>query len=775
MERINTLNREIDKFGPGKDGFRSAVPGVSEPTYLSAEWCNAVQESLMRIQERAGLDPSADLDLVGFAVQKMAELASDSGIDRLLSGQRIRQCSDAVVIIDGDSLSSPNIGGNDWPTLVTSMSAFRGHINLVRKSVPGETMEQRLAAFDTDIAPNIASAVAAGRKVFLSIFAGANSYVQVGYAAATFIAAWDEYIAKARAAAASNPDLLEIIGWTVMRRVDGVANEPIRTAMNTHIRRNSYKLDHLIQPDVFLPDPFDNTIFAEGIHPGGELGYFRMARAVNDALVSGGSHRGDNPIAQPTRPLDPYGVPYADYGAGLRTTSLLQVRSGAGGNAEPSGLIAILNSELDRVAVRLDSGYGLPTEPIHALGSGSFAVAWAARADSFVGRPGIVGGTGPGGLTIGHNVDGTLSVSKAGVVDVGNSTVPCTADAWYIGVYSRDAGTGKGTFWINNKISGVIDDTNNYNGGIASVGSRDGNGVNSLVGSIARVTILPAALTPGQVENITAALGLIPPDLVPSTSFCMEDADLNVGARVRDRSPVANHLMLRPQSRIVNSRVAISGAELNEMERAGLQFAGGFATLTPSIPPLGAGDITVVFFLRPDLAAFTGSSGIIGGNGPGGFQLSLTAGAALKITKTGVADIGQSSVMLLAAQPYMVAYRRTAGVGQFFVNREYAGTFADATDYTSTSPVIGAKTSIGEAPLYGMLSRVAVIPRSLGQAELFALFDRALRLTPSQRAEALFALDDGSRYTGSPVKDRSPGARHASWTSGVELVFGRVA
>jgi lysophospholipase L1-like esterase len=60
MERIKTVNREVDKFGPGKDGFRSAVPGVSEPTYLSADFFNGLQESLMRVQEEAGLPPSAD-------------------------------------------------------------------------------------------------------------------------------------------------------------------------------------------------------------------------------------------------------------------------------------------------------------------------------------------------------------------------------------------------------------------------------------------------------------------------------------------------------------------------------------------------------------------------------------------------------------------------------------------------------------------------------------------------------------------------------------------
>lgn len=72
MKRIATLNRAIDMFGPGKDGFNAAVPGVSEPTYLSAEWCNAVQESLVRVIESAGMVPSADLNQFVLAIRQLA-------------------------------------------------------------------------------------------------------------------------------------------------------------------------------------------------------------------------------------------------------------------------------------------------------------------------------------------------------------------------------------------------------------------------------------------------------------------------------------------------------------------------------------------------------------------------------------------------------------------------------------------------------------------------------------------------------------------------------
>ncbi|TCS38470.1 hypothetical protein EDC30_102209 [Paucimonas lemoignei] len=55
MKRIATANRAVDLFGAGKDGFKAAVPGVSDPTYLSALFFNHIQEAIVRTIEQAGL------------------------------------------------------------------------------------------------------------------------------------------------------------------------------------------------------------------------------------------------------------------------------------------------------------------------------------------------------------------------------------------------------------------------------------------------------------------------------------------------------------------------------------------------------------------------------------------------------------------------------------------------------------------------------------------------------------------------------------------------
>lgn len=71
MKRIATANRAIDKFGAGKDGFKDSVPGVSGPTYLSADWCNDVQEELLGTIEEAGLDPEGGTPQMPEAVRTL--------------------------------------------------------------------------------------------------------------------------------------------------------------------------------------------------------------------------------------------------------------------------------------------------------------------------------------------------------------------------------------------------------------------------------------------------------------------------------------------------------------------------------------------------------------------------------------------------------------------------------------------------------------------------------------------------------------------------------
>jgi hypothetical protein len=73
MKRIDTPNRAADLFGAGKDGFRTAVPGVSSATEFSALWFNHVQEAIVRTIEAAGLALSdTDFDQFQIAVRSLS-------------------------------------------------------------------------------------------------------------------------------------------------------------------------------------------------------------------------------------------------------------------------------------------------------------------------------------------------------------------------------------------------------------------------------------------------------------------------------------------------------------------------------------------------------------------------------------------------------------------------------------------------------------------------------------------------------------------------------
>lgn len=81
MKRIDGLDAALDLFGPGKPGFREQVPGMSLATALTAKWFNAVQESLVRTIEAAGLVLSdADMNQFVTALSRLDDSARDAAI-----------------------------------------------------------------------------------------------------------------------------------------------------------------------------------------------------------------------------------------------------------------------------------------------------------------------------------------------------------------------------------------------------------------------------------------------------------------------------------------------------------------------------------------------------------------------------------------------------------------------------------------------------------------------------------------------------------------------
>ena len=133
MKRIQTVNREIDKFGPGKDGFRSAVPGVSQPTYLSPNFFNAVQESIVRLIEAVGFVPSDDHGQFTLAVKKLVDgvalnLSGPDGSDGVGFLAAIGAVPTTVQSVLRDMVSVKNFGalggGNDDTAAIREAAAY---------------------------------------------------------------------------------------------------------------------------------------------------------------------------------------------------------------------------------------------------------------------------------------------------------------------------------------------------------------------------------------------------------------------------------------------------------------------------------------------------------------------------------------------------------------------------------------------------------------------------------------------------------------------------
>jgi len=76
MDRIQTANKQVDKFGVGKHGFSAgnSATGVLA-TFLSNVWCDALQEEVANAIEENGMALSAG-DL-----RQLAKAISTQSID----------------------------------------------------------------------------------------------------------------------------------------------------------------------------------------------------------------------------------------------------------------------------------------------------------------------------------------------------------------------------------------------------------------------------------------------------------------------------------------------------------------------------------------------------------------------------------------------------------------------------------------------------------------------------------------------------------------------
>lgn len=332
MKRINTKNREIDKFGPGKDGFKSAVPGVSEPTYLSAEWCNGVQESLVQLQEIAGLIPSSDMTQVAQAVSILADRVLDATKAIL---RRAKQIADAVFIFDGESTNSRAEGGTGWPELVMGMSNFAGRGEAHIVAVPGRNMADTVRDYYANVRPLILAAVAEGLVPFVFLQSGLNDYGL--RPASAWFASFDEYVS----AVATDGGVL--VPMLCTRRLDWREFDGVRGAINDHILALGNPLtiptDMIFTDPTFVPRPGMLNQSDDGIHPNAAM-RGQIAMVVNSIMTTGSGFAHLQYVRQ-VRGLSGSEVPYTNALGQLATDGALRLELSTNGNKD--FFLALLN------------------------------------------------------------------------------------------------------------------------------------------------------------------------------------------------------------------------------------------------------------------------------------------------------------------------------------------------------------------------------------------------------------------------------------------------
>lgn len=83
MKRIDSTNKAVDLFGPGKHGFQGGNPSLNQPaTFFTPEWANHIQEEIANVIEYFGtaLDPDTRTQLIGILNAKFPKFNGDGTI-----------------------------------------------------------------------------------------------------------------------------------------------------------------------------------------------------------------------------------------------------------------------------------------------------------------------------------------------------------------------------------------------------------------------------------------------------------------------------------------------------------------------------------------------------------------------------------------------------------------------------------------------------------------------------------------------------------------------
>ena len=175
------------------------------------------------------------------------------------------------------------------------------------------------------------------------------------------------------------------------------------------------------------------------------------------------------------------------------------------------------------------------------------------------------------------------------------------------------------------------------------------------------------------------------------------------------------------------------------VEREGLRFYGtaGAVIGGGGIPAVGTGDFTFIAGLNP--ASLATTLRILGGT-TGCIGIIATSSGTVYVTKHSDGDSGVSNAILTSNVPRVIAVARSAGVITYYADSTASGTAAFASNFTSTSSLLGA-SSEGNIPFNGAITATRFFNYALTASEIAALTRRGLVTLTEQRGGSMVALN----------------------------------
>lgn len=248
-----------------------------------------------------------------------------------VSGNDLKQHSNAIFVIGGSSLSAPNNGttsnpsGTDlsWPAQAITMSQFAGRGTMTRTAVPGRNLADVLAGYDTEVHPH---APAAGVKGYYIVDLVANDFTNGSLNIPTWKSNFQTLVAKAVA------DNLQMIVLTGTERSNGVSLDAQRQTLNAYILANRNLGYWVAEVDKLTPDQGDTTIFPDYTHPS-PLGCYYWAKEINTVIETEGHSNGQY-VARTRTNLTPGLLPVVDFGGNLDTYTFYALEAATGGNKD---------------------------------------------------------------------------------------------------------------------------------------------------------------------------------------------------------------------------------------------------------------------------------------------------------------------------------------------------------------------------------------------------------------------------------------------------------